>query len=157
MAIVKRIQLGSSVRRVQPPKPVPGVDPVVAYEHLYHELIFVREGEPDNGLPPVQPGLPEVGVPGFPDNALPGDQPGIDNDLPRPGFGWAGCSGGSVDNTLPTPPPLVDNSLPDGGSIDNSLPGAPPVVNPPLPDQGLPGGPPPIADNDLPPGHTPKQ
>lgn len=147
MAIVKRIQLGSSVRRVQPPKPIPGVDPVVAYEHIYHELVYVTPGGADQGLPPIEPGKPEIGVPSFPDNALPGDQPSIDNDLPRPDLGgWPGCPG-HVDNTLPSPPAWVDNTLPSGGTIDNSLPGAPPEVW---------GGAPATPDNTLPPTAQPK-
>lgn len=132
MAIVSRVQLGSSVRRVKPPKPIPGVDPVIAYEHIYHELIYVVPGGPDQGLPPETPGVPEVGVPSFPDNALP-DAPGIpDNSLPAlPVGGWPGCPGHEVDNSLPVPPASVDNTLPEappevwGGAPatpDNTLP-----------------------------------
>lgn len=135
MAITKRIQLGSSVRRVKPPKPIPGADPLIAYEHIYHELILVAPGGPDNGLPPSQPGLPEVGVPGFPDNSLPGDQPSVDNSLPPFGTGWPGCPG--VDNSLPRPPATIDNALPEPPpEVSNPLPEPPPVVNvPDMPSQ----------------------
>ena len=124
MAIVKRVSLGSSVRRVKPPKPIPGVDPVIAYEHLYHEIVFVRAGGAENGLPPVGPA---VGVPEFPDNALPGDQPSIDNALPEFSRGWPGCP--SIDNSLPGPDYDVDHDLPVSGGpsqgadfINNDLP-----------------------------------
>lgn len=144
MAIVARIQLGSSFRRVQLPQPKDG-GASAAYEHIYHELILVKDGGPDHGLPPDRPGLPTVGVPDFPDNALP-NAPSVPNhDLPKPGYGWPGCSGGTPDNSLPRPERPAD---PDYGlgaerpSTGPVLPGRP--VDPGYgiaeghPDQGLP-------------------
>lgn len=156
MSIVARIQLGSSFRRVQLPQPKDG-GASAAYEHIYHELILVKDGGPDHGLPPDRPGLPSVGVPDFPNNALP-SAPGLPNhDLPKPGYGWPGCSGDAPDNSLPRPERPADPdygmelpkppTLP--GTPDQGLPSAPPTTWPGTPDQSLPT-PPPVAGNPLP-------
>jgi hypothetical protein len=77
-------------------------------------------GEPDQGLPPVEPGIdnelpperPPVGgiggtLPTRPgvDNELPGEQPGIDNELPGgvPPYGSTLPTRPGIDNALPTP------------------------------------------------------
>jgi hypothetical protein len=106
-------------------------------------------GEPDQGLPPVEPGIdnelpperPPVGgiggtLPTRPtiDNELPGEQPGLDNELPgRPPHGANLPTVPEIDNALPDREPVPDNELPGGvppyGStlptrpgIDNTLP-----------------------------------